>query len=119
PSIEVKEVVPTDWSAASPNPPRTLAAHPVIKKSAPAAGLGEKRPADLSAAKADSNSTVPSAAAGTFVPPKLIKSVRALASIEAVRDFESGNVIIDAVVGTSGEVNFVSVISGPPSLRGP
>jgi protein TonB len=40
-----------------------------------------------------------------------------VASLEALRDFETGNVVIDAVVGTSGEVNFVSVISGPPSLR--
>jgi len=119
PNIEVKEVAPTDWSAASPDAPRKLAAHTVIKRSAPVAGLAEKRPADLSTTKAVSSSTVPSAPAGTFVPPKLVKSVRALASIEAVRDFETGNVIIDAVVGTSGEVNFVSVISGPPSLRGP
>jgi TonB family protein len=51
------------------------------------------------------------------VPPKLIHSVQATVSIEAVRDFERGNVVIDAVVGTSGEVHFISVISGPPSLR--
>ena len=119
PNIIVKEVAPTDWSAASPDAPRKLAARPVIKKTATAAVLAEKHPADLSAAKTAPNSTVPSGTAGTVVPPKLIKSVRALASIEAVRDFETGNVIIDAVVGTSGEVNFVSVISGPPSLRGP
>ena len=51
------------------------------------------------------------------MPPKLIKSVRAVASLEALRDFETGNVVIDAVVGTAGEVNFISVLSGPPSLR--
>jgi protein TonB len=49
----------------------------------------------------------------------LIHSVQAVASLEALRDFERGNVVIDAVVGTSGEVHFISVISGPPSLRGP
>ena len=52
-----------------------------------------------------------------MLPPKLIKSVRAVASLEALRDFETGNVVIDAVIGTAGEVNFISVISGPPSLR--
>jgi protein TonB len=52
-----------------------------------------------------------------MVPPKLIKSVRAVASLDALRDFETGNVVIDAVVGTAGEVNFISVLSGPPSLR--
>ena len=57
--------------------------------------------------------------AGATVPPKLIKSVRALASLDDLRDFETGNVVIDAVVGTEGEVHFISVISGPPSLRAP
>jgi TonB family protein len=54
-----------------------------------------------------------------IVPPKLIKSVRAVASLDDLRDFETGNVVIDAVVGTEGEVHFISVISGPPSLRAP
>jgi TonB family protein len=52
-----------------------------------------------------------------LVPPKLLRSVRAVASLDDLRDFETGNVVIDAVVGTGGEVHFVSVLSGPPSLR--
>jgi TonB family protein len=52
-----------------------------------------------------------------IVPPKLIKSVQAVASLDDLRDFETGKVVIDAVVGTEGEVHFVRVISGPPSLR--
>jgi protein TonB len=52
-----------------------------------------------------------------MIPPKLIKSVRAVVSPEAVTDFETGNVVMDAVVDTSGEVHFMKVISGPPSLR--
>jgi protein TonB len=56
---------------------------------------------------------------GVIVPPKLIKSVRAVASLEALRDFETGNVVIDAVVGTEGEMHFIKVLSGPPSLRSP
>ena len=56
---------------------------------------------------------------GVIIPPKLIKSVQAVASLDAVRDFETGNVVIDAVVGTEGEVHFITVISGPPSLRAP
>jgi len=51
------------------------------------------------------------------VPPKLIKSVRAVASLEDLRDFERGNVTIDAVVDTQGEVRSINVLSGPPSLR--
>jgi hypothetical protein len=57
------------------------------------------------------------AAESVTVPPKLIKSVRAVVSLDDLRDFETGNVVIDAVVGTEGEVHFISVISGPPSLR--
>ena len=60
-----------------------------------------------------------SAVQGATIPPKLIKSVRAVASLDDLRDFETGNVVIDAVVGTEGEVHFISVISGPPSLRAP
>jgi len=36
--------------------------------------------------------------------------------MDAVRDFETGRVVIDAVVGTTGQVESMSVISGPPSL---
>ena len=53
------------------------------------------------------------------MPPKLIRSVLAVASLDALRDFETGNVVLDAVVGTEGEVHLITVISGPPSLRGP
>jgi len=56
---------------------------------------------------------------GIIVPPKLIKSVRAVASLDDLRDFETGNVVIDAVVGPDGEVHLINVISGPPSLRDP
>lgn len=73
------------------------------------------RPAASPAANSDAASEKDS----TVVPPKLIHSVQAVASLEALRDFERGSVIIDAVVGTSGEVHVISVISGPPSLRQP
>jgi TonB family protein len=56
---------------------------------------------------------------GIIVPPKLIKSVRAVASLDDLRDFETGNVVIDAVVGPDGEVHLINVIAGPPSLRDP
>lgn len=41
-----------------------------------------------------------------------------MASLEDTHDFETGNVVIDAVVDTEGDVHFISVLSGPPSLRG-
>src|SRR5258708_3314219 len=68
-------------------------------------------------ARATADPIVASAVTSVIVPPKLIKSVRAVASLDDLRDFETGNVVIDAVVGTEGEVHFIRVISGPPSLR--
>jgi hypothetical protein len=53
------------------------------------------------------------------VPPKLIKSERAAASLDDLRDFETGSVLIDAIIDTGGNVTTMRVLSGPPSLRWP
>jgi hypothetical protein len=89
------------------------------KKKVPRATTAAKASSVRPAAKPPANPETNSAKDSAIVPPKLIHSVQAVASLEALRDFERGNVVIDAVVGTSGEVHFISVISGPPSLRGP
>jgi TonB family protein len=60
-----------------------------------------------------------SASYPTLVPPKLLRSERAIASLDDLRDFETGSVVIDAIIDTAGNVNSMSVLSGPPSLRGP
>jgi periplasmic protein TonB len=105
----------------SPNQPfasRGSTAHAGVRKTAPSTTLARKvgvRPLE----QITSDPTVASPAESVVVPPKLIKSVRAVAPLEDTRDFESGNVVIDAVVGTEGEVHFITVISGPPSLRAP
>jgi hypothetical protein len=89
------------------------------RKKAPRATTAAKASSVRPVAKPAANSEANSAKDSALVPPKLIHSVQAVASLEAMRDFERGNVVIDAVVGTSGEVHFISVISGPPSLREP
>ena len=89
------------------------------KKKAARVTAAAKAPSVRPAAKPAANSEANSGKDSVVVPPKLIQSVQAVASLEAMRDFERGNVVIDAVVGTSGEVHFISVISGPPSLRAP
>jgi periplasmic protein TonB len=88
---------------------------PAIRKAAPSPTPIEKAP--YPAVRTTSGSISGSPAEGIVVPPKLIKSVRAVASLDDLRDFETGNVVIDAVVDTDGEVHFLTVISGPPSLR--
>jgi protein TonB len=92
-------------------------AQPAVRRTRPSTKQAEKRSTVRPPAQAAAESIAPSAAEGVIVPPKLIKSVRAVASVEAARDFETGNVVIDAVVGATGEVESTNVLSGPPSLR--
>jgi protein TonB len=110
---------PKDSAESSPHPSASSGseAEPPVRKTPSSAGLAGKHPIDRPTPEAAADAVKASAAGGVLVPPKLIKSVRAVASLDALRDFETGNVVIDAVVGTSGEVNFISVLSGPPSLR--
>jgi len=106
----------TPLEAASSSAP---ADQPALRKSASGRTAAGKPSSVRPAARPASNSDATSAKESSVVPPKLIHSEQAVASLEALRDFERGNVVIDAVVGTSGEVHFISVISGPPSLRAP
>ena len=92
-------------------------AQPAVRKRSPSTARLGKEAMVRPTARATADPIVASAAQSVIVPPKLIKSVRAVASLDDLRDFETGNVVIDAVVGTEGEVHFISVISGPPSLR--
>jgi protein TonB len=112
-AVEVEGAEPAKRPSASSG----TAARPSIKGISPSATTAVKAASIRPAAKAASNPGEPSGMDSNVVPPKLINSVRAVASLGAMRDFETGNVVIDAVVGTTGEVNFISVISGPPSLR--
>ena len=102
-------------AASSAAPVEPLASKKKAARATAPAKTSSARPAAKPAANSEANSGKDS----VVVPPKLIQSVQAVASLEAMRDFERGNVVIDAVVGTSGEVHFISVISGPPSLRAP
>jgi protein TonB len=104
-------------SVAQPSASGESVALPLSRKTLVSPTLASKRSSSVPAAKPASDALAPSAADGSIVPPKLIKSVQAVASIEALRDFERGNVVIDAVVGASGEITSMNVLSGPPSLR--
>ena len=93
-----------------------VAATVVQEKSVVAASLG-KRPVPRPSSTAAPDSAAPSSEEATIVPPRLIKSVRAIASPEALRDFARGNVTLDAVVDPSGHVKTIKVLTGPPSLQ--
>jgi TonB family protein len=49
----------------------------------------------------------------------LIRSERAVARLDDLRDFETGSVVVDAIIDTAGNVTSMRVLSGPPSLRWP
>ncbi|HEY6385310.1 MAG TPA: energy transducer TonB [Candidatus Acidoferrum sp.] len=121
PASDADATAPADGSAApveaaaSGAPVEPLASRKKASRAMAVAKASSVRPVAKPAANSEANSGKD----GAVIPPKLIQSGQAVASLEALRDFERGNVVIDAVVGTSGEVHFISVISGPPSLREP
>lgn len=90
-----------------------------------AVGLGRTPPeiaaggnADVVAApstKSETNSSS-TAAPEDYVTPKLIKSSNTLAPPEAIRNYVAGNVLVDAVVDTTGHVRTVTIVSGPAKL---
>jgi protein TonB len=88
----------------------------VKEKSVAVASIG-KRTVPRPSSTAAPDSAAPSSEEATIVPPRLIKSVRANASPEALRDFARGNVTLDAVVDPSGHVKTMKVLTGPPSLQ--
>ena len=84
------------------------------------AAIAEKRSAPLPLSKAALVSAVSSSDEVATVPPKLIKSVRAIASPNSLPDFATGNantVTFDALVDTSGHVTSMKALSGSPSLQ--
>jgi TonB family protein len=109
---------PSSLAAPEPPAPRdaAVAATVVQEKSVVAASVG-KRTVPRPSSTAAPDSAAPSSEEATIVPPKLIKSVRATASPEALRDFATGNVTLDAVVDPSGHVKTMKVLTGPPSLQ--
>ncbi len=65
-------------------------------------------------------SAAPSSDGVDIAPPKLIKSVRAIASPNALQEFAPGNgdsVTLDALVDPSGRVKSMKVLSGAASLQ--
>lgn len=91
-----------------------------VREKPEASASTAKRSASLSLSKAALVSAVPPSDEVAIVPPKLIKSVRAIASPNALSDFatsNSDNVTFDALVDTSGHVASMKVLSGSPSLQ--
>src|SRR6267378_2169360 len=86
-------------SPAQPFASSGSTAQPAVSGTSASATLPGQRAMVRPTARATSDPIVASPLESVIVPPKLIKSVRAVASLDDLRDFETGNVVIDAVVG--------------------
>jgi len=125
PQPESLGVAPPSTTVASETP---AAGRPTADDAADAKSVPEKSPVASTSKraampplnKAAMVSAVPASDGGAVVPPKLIKSVRAVASPNALQDFGGGsadNVKFDALVDTSGRVKSMKALSGPAALR--
>lgn len=101
----------------APAPADTLAATAVVPEKSAVGASAAKRSMWRPSSEAASESAAPSLDEAPIVPPKLIKSVRAIAPPDALRDFVTGNVMLDAVVDPAGLVKSMKVLSGPASFH--
>jgi cytoskeletal protein RodZ len=106
-------------ASGRPTPDATADAESVTEKSMVVASAG-KRSAMPPLNKAAMVSALPASDGAAIVPPKLIKSVRAIASPNALQDFAGGsadNVMFDALVDSTGRVKSMKPLSGRAALR--
>jgi periplasmic protein TonB len=111
---------PTQEPTKAKPAPDTGAAAEDAQENAEVTASSGKRSVPLGLSKASMVSAVPPADGAGVVAPKLIKSVRAVASPSMLQYFAPGNgdsVTLDALVDTSGHVKSMKVISGADSLR--
>lgn len=113
-----KTSVPAPLEAPSEKDSLTVA--PTGQQKSAIAPAAMKRAVPHSPAPQSPVSVASLSASNATVPPKLIHSVRAVASPAALRYFDEGNTVIvtlDAFVDSSGHVRSMKVLSGPASLH--
>jgi len=120
-SAPAKAAKPSASLVLQPPPPSDTAIEaPAIEQKStitPAA----KHPVPRSSSNLSEASATPISEGPAFIPAKLIKSVRAVASPNALPYFDKSNtaiVTLNALVDSSGRVKSMKVLSGPASLRG-
>jgi protein TonB len=118
-NITVRETAPANAGEGESSSPAEVSSKPVVRGKSALSPSNAKRSTAHPPAVPAIDSAPSSTAELATVQPKLIRSERAVASLDDLRDFETGSVIIDAVVDQSGNVISMNVLSGPPSLRAP
>jgi periplasmic protein TonB len=110
--------VPSTLAVPAPPAPGEMAADAAVVQEKSAAGASAaKRAVRRPSSEAASEPAAASLDEAPIVPPKLINSVRAIAPPDALRDFVTGNVTLDAVVDPAGQVKSMKVLSGPASFH--
>jgi hypothetical protein len=118
-NVTVREAAPANAGAGESSSPAEVSGKTAVRGKSSLSPSNTKRTTVRTPAVPAIDSAPASTAESVTIPPKLIRSERAVASLDDLRDFETGSVIIDAVVDQSGEVISMNVLSGPPSLRAP
>jgi periplasmic protein TonB len=112
---------PSGLSAPDPAASRAPAKDaPVVQQDSVITSAASKRSVPRSTSDLSADSAAPSSQGVATVPPKLIKSVQAVASPNALQYFDksyTATVTLDTLVDSSGHVKSMKVLSGPASLR--
>ena len=124
-------------SSSSANPGKEIPSAAIPKAAAPASHFNSRRTADKPSETAQTkggvaNNSIPSSSAslnmnattaasasdgGTFTLPRLLHAVKPVAPPEALKNYVTGTVNVDALVDATGHIKSVTVLSGPTKLR--
>jgi TonB family protein len=87
------------------------------EKAASAGSLRKNAPTAIPSATAEATPPEPAASDTTLVPPKLLKSASPVYPPDAMREYITGDVRVDALVEPDGRIGTMKILGGPVSLR--
>ena len=103
---------------AKPVAPTTAPKRANAKESGAATvSRGKSGPSAAPSATAQPVSSETAASDTTLVPPKLLKSVAPVYPPEAMENYITGDVRVDAVVEPDGKIGAITILTGPAPLR--
>lgn len=108
---------PATAKAVKSNAPAAAAKHGDGKASAVAVSRSKPTPNATPSASAQPVAPEPAASDATLIPPKLLKSVAPVYPPEAMENYITGDVRVDAVVGPDGKISAMKILTGPAPLR--
>jgi len=88
-----------------------------IETSKIAAAANNSAPSSSAPLNTDATTATSTSEGGAFTLPKLLHAVKPVAPPEALKNYVTGTVNVDALVGTNGHIKSVTVLSGPTKLR--